>query len=488
MAGKDDRRFIILPTRGFLASETTGNATKSILFELQHAGMVSIRHAAVPAQNVKVLASLHENGPKLVEMTEVQAFTLRKNNPGLRIVPEVFYKIAREPHIEVASGKKAFPTANLTRLKLTVVLKKGGAPVPDVHVVAFTNFAKRIGAEGNTNRKGQVSLALPATTRKLEKVYLYAEHTAWPIIVANLLVSAGPIKLPAIDLAFADSRVKACAPFSAADGRGVKVGILDTGCGPHGAIAVAKGVSTVFGDTDQDFTDTIGHGTHVAGVIAAHSPAFTGIAPGVTLNVYRVFPRSGGGASNFDIGNAIDQAAADGCDLLNLSLGGGPRDAVIDDAIKAARAKGSICVVAAGNDAGPVAQPGAHPLVVCVSAMGFKGAWPKGAVQDDDVTTPAGKFKSYIAGFSNTGPEIDLTGSGCGIISTYPHERFAIMDGTSMACPCATGAIARRLAAAPAILNAKRDATRADQIAKLALADAKDLGFPPSKQGAGLRT
>jgi subtilisin len=145
-------------------------------------------------------------------------------------------------------------------------------------------------------------------------------------------------------------------------------------------------------------------------------------------------------------------------------------------------------VVAAGNDAGPVAQPGAHPLVVCVSAMGYKGAWPKGAVQDDDVTAPAGKFKSYIAGFSNTGREIDLTGSGCGIISTYPHERFAIMDGTSMACPCATGAIARRLAKAPAVLNAARDATRADQIAKLALAEAKDLGFPPSKQGAGLRT
>jgi subtilisin len=62
------------------------------------------------------------------------------------------------------------------------------------------------------------------------------------------------------------------------------------------------------------------------------------------------------------------------------------------------------------------------------------------------------------------------------------------MDGTSMACPCATGAIARRLADAPAILNARRDASRADQIAKLALADAKDLGFPPSKQGAGLRS
>ena len=307
------------------------------------------------------------------------------------------------------------------------------------------------------------------------------------MILHDVRLDAGPLVLPAIDLAFADSRVKACGPFRPGDGKAVKVGVLDTGCGPHSALHVAKGVSTVFGDTDEDFTDTHGHGTHVVGVIAANSTTFVGIAPAATLNVYRVFPRSGAGASNFDIGNAIDQAVADGCDLLNLSLGGGNMDAVTDEAIKAARAKGTVCVIAAGNDRGPVANPGAHPLAVCVSATGFKGAWPKGATQDEDLTTPAGKFKTYIAAFSNTGPEIDLTGPGCGIISTYPKERFAVMDGTSMACPCATGAIARRLASAPAILGATRDASRADRIVELAQAQTKDLGFPPAKQGAGLR-
>lgn len=488
MAGNTAKRFIILPTRGFVATATTGNETLSTLFALQHPGMINLSSAATPALHVKVLSSLHENGPKLVELTTLQAFNLRKSSPGLRIVPEVRYQIARLPHIAVASGKKAFPSATLAKLKLTVLLKTGAIPIPDVTVVAFTNFAKRIGAKGATNSKGQVSLALPATTKKLEKVYLYAEHTAWPMVLNNVLLSAGSISLPAIDLAFDDGRVKACGPFSMGDGMGVKVGVLDTGCGPHGAIVVAKGVSTVFGDSDTNFTDTLGHGTHVAGVIAARSAAFTGTAPAATLNVYRVFPRNGEGASNFDIGNAIDQAVADGCDLLNLSLGGGDMDAVTDEAIKAARAKGTVCVVAAGNDAGPVANPGAHPLVACVSAMGFKGAWPKGATQDDDVTSPAGKFKTYMAAFSNSGPEIDLTGPGCGIVSTYPNERFAVMDGTSMACPCATGAIARRLANAPTILGAARDASRADKIMQLIQADTQNLGFAPSKQGAGLRT
>jgi subtilisin len=326
------------------------------------------------------------------------------------------------------------------------------------------------------------------TTKALERLYLYAEHTAWPMMLRSFQVSPDPIGLPAIDLKFSDSRVKANAPFDPKNGKGVKVGVLDTGCGPHDALVVAKGVSTVFGDTDTEFTDTLGHGTHVAGVITARSATFTGIAGAATLNVYRVFPRSGDGASNFDIGNAIDMAVADGCDLLNLSLGGGPMDLVTDEAIKAARAKGTVCIIAAGNEGGPVANPGAHPLVVCVSAMGFKGAFPKGAVQEGDVTKPLGKSNSYIAAFSNTGPEIDLTGSGCGIMSTYPQNRFAVMDGTSMACPCATGAIARRLANTPAVLSAKRNADRSDQIVKLALADAKDLGLPPSNQGAGLRT
>ena len=137
-----------------------------------------------------------------------------------------------------------------------------------------------------------------------------------------------------------------------------------------------------------------------------------------------MFPRDPKiGASNFDIGNAIDLAVADGCDLLNLSLGGGPLDAVTDEAIKAARAAGTVCVIAAGNDAGPVANPGRHPFAACVSAMGFEGAWPKGAMQDDDITRPFGKAKSYIAAFSNTGPEIDLTGPGCGTARREARRR-----------------------------------------------------------------
>ncbi|MBK7657841.1 MAG: S8 family serine peptidase [Betaproteobacteria bacterium] len=308
------------------------------------------------------------------------------------------------------------------------------------------------------------------------------------MIMENVAMGSAPIALPAIDPAHIDARSLLAPPGPLDDGRGVRVGVLDTGCGAHADLVVAKGISMVYGDSDSGYHDTEGHGTHVAGVVAARGREFRGLAPSVSLNIYRVFPRDGSGASNFDIGNAIDTAVADGCDLLNLSLGGGPMDAVTDEAIKSARARGTVCVIAAGNDAGPVSNPGTHPLALCVSAIGAKGTWPKGATQQEDVTSPSGRSKTYMAAFSNTGPEVDLAGTGCGIISTYPGDRFAVMDGTSMACPCVTGAIARLLSGSTAILNGARDAQRADQIVRLATQGAVDLGFARESQGAGLRS
>ena len=156
------------------------------------------------------------------------------------------------------------------------------------------------------------------------------------------------------------------------------------------------------------------------------------------------------------------------------------------EAIKAARAKGVVCVIAAGNDGAAVAWPARHALAVAVSALGFKGLWPEGAMQSQTVKLPMGKEHSYIADFSNTGPEIDLAGPGVGIISCIPHDRFGVMDGTSMACPGVTGALARRLAADAKTLAMPRDGDRADAIVKLALESARDMGLPPFTQGAGL--
>jgi subtilisin family serine protease len=83
-------------------------------------------------------------------------------------------------------------------------------------------------------------------------------------------------------------------------------------------------LSSGFSDRIAKPQDTDGHGPHVAGVIAARGNGSMGIAPSVLLNIYRVFPRDGDGASNFDIAKATDMAVADGCDLVNMSISGSP--------------------------------------------------------------------------------------------------------------------------------------------------------------------
>ncbi|MET0335472.1 MAG: S8 family serine peptidase [Rhizobacter sp.] len=483
-------RFVLLPTRGFTTDEPhNAAAIETFLTTMSQHGP---RRLAAPAPadwaRFTVLDSIQSNGAKLVAMSDVALMRLKREQPGLRVVPEVFYPPARAPRPPILTGAMAFSSrAVLTQPVVKVVMKGSCKPLRGVDVIAFSDFAAGKGAQATTNARGQATLALPRSVKTLERVYVYPAHSAWPVLLHNWPLSAGVIELPAIELDFVDSCAKAYPKRAADDGAGVTVGVIDTGIGPHDALAVKGGMNAVTGEDPADWADSDIHGTHVAGIVAGNGCGYLGVAPGVSLRAYRVFGKNAeDGASSFAIAKAIDRAVADGCDLLNMSLGGGPNDPTTSEAIKAARAKGVVCVVAAGNEGGPVAWPARHPLALSVSALGFKGLWPAGAMQAQTLTEPLGKEQSYIATFSNTGPEIDVAGPGVGVISCIPKHRFGVMDGTSMACPAVTGALARRLAADATTMAMPRDGDRADAIVKLALRAARDMGLPPLAQGAGL--
>lgn len=482
-------RFVLLPTRGFTTDEPHNTAAvESFLTTMAAHGP---RHFDLPvpphAARFKVLDSIQSNGAKLVAMSGVALMRLKREQPGLRVVPEVYYPPARAPRPRIITGAVAFSARMvLAQPTVKVVLQGSGKPLRAVEVIAFSDFAGRKGAQATTNGRGEAVLELPRSVKVLERVYLYPAHGAWPMLLAQWPLRNGVIELPPIALDFVDSRDKAYPRRAEGDGQGVTVGVIDTGVGPHEALQVAGGMNAVTGEDPADWSDSDIHGTHVAGIIAGRGCGYLGVSPAVSLRAYRVFGKGAEGASSFAIAKAIDRAVADGCDLLNLSLGGGPDDPTTSEAIKAARAKGVVCVIAAGNDGGPVAWPARHPLALSVSALGFRGLWPAGAMQAQTVTEPLGKEHSYIADFSNTGPEIDLAGPGVGVISCIPRNRFGVMDGTSMACPAVTGALARRLAADARTLAMPRDADRADAIVKLALAAARDMTLPPLAQGAGL--
>jgi hypothetical protein len=152
-------------------------------------------------------------------------------------------------------------------------------------------------------------------------------------------------------------------------GSGIKVGIIDTGCGPHPNLAHVNLVGAyVDGQIlpGSEATDVVQHGTHTTGIVGArptNDGDYAGMAPGCSLYHARVFKGEGinDGPTQADLINAIDALSrGQGCDLINMSLGGGPPTQAEEDAIRDALQRGTLCICSAGNDDGPIEYPGAY--------------------------------------------------------------------------------------------------------------------------------
>ena len=493
--GSSSQRYILLPASQMQTSGATNPAIKNFLTQLT--GNVSARsamhlgvRAAVKTKAsiaVNVLDSIHENGAKLVSIKDAELADFRFSYPGLRIIPEKFYRLSyrlepRSSGITRAAAGRA-STAFSTQILIT---DHAGDPLEDIYVVAFTDFAQRTGDSGTTGKKGIVNLTLDS--KKVERIYVYPEHSYWGYYRKGFDITANyQIKLASIDLAYTDA-LRFFYPTNnwPKITSKVRVGIIDTGFGPHKDIKIKAGANMVMNEDPKAYQDLEGHGTHCAGIIAANGK-MPGVAVGVELYIYRVFPHNKS-ASNFDIMKAIDQAKKDKCDLVNMSLGEEGLDEGIVSSIKDAYSKGVLCFAANGNeDRSPVSFPASYSLSIAVSAMGRKGCFPASTVQSGIVHAPFGKDKkNFIADFSNIGPETDLTAPGVGIISTYPQDRYAIMDGTSMACPAATGLAARLLSTQPAILAMPRNEARTDAIQKFLATKIKSMGFNANFEGKGM--
>lgn len=497
----ETQQFILLPSEGLRADLPTTASLGVGRFLLNIEGFLGGRARKLssigtldrpPDLSLRVLDSIHENGAKLVELATDSVPDLRAYQPGLRLVPLAYFRPAIPPRPTVEAKPRVAAGRRSLGIKVNIVSALDGSPVVGVDVVAFTDFEARVGAQGRTNAKGVATLSFGTSRKKVQRLYVFTDRDYWGALRRSVTLTSGTtIRLTPIDLGYQDSVRHFYGSPAESAGEGVTVGIIDTGVGPHPDLTVAGGENTVPGENLNDFGDNgLHHGTHVAGIVAARGTppdGIPGVAPGVALRSYRVFGLNDDRASNYAIAKAIDRATAQGCDLINLSLGGGDPDEATTLALQDARRRGALPIIAAGNDdRAPVSFPASDSMAIGISAMGRKGTFPSGAMESGDVRAPYGDDRAdFVAAFSNIGSDIDLTGPGVGVISTVPGG-YATMSGTSMACPAVTGAAARMLSSRADILSMAKDQARSDAIAHALLTSGVTKGFGARYEGSGL--
>ncbi|MED3623322.1 S8 family peptidase [Neobacillus thermocopriae] len=257
-------------------------------------------------------------------------------------------------------------------------------------------------------------------------------------------------------------------------GRGITVAILDTGCDmfhPDLKDQIVGGRN--FTDDDNGnpdvFQDYNGHGTHVAGTIAAkqNDNGVVGVAPEAKLLIIKVLNKKGTGQYEWII-NGIHYAIEQKVDIISMSLGGPVDVPELHEAIQKAVQNNILVVCAAGNEGDgndstdEFAYPGSYNEVISVGAIDLErnSSW-----------------------FTNSNNEVDVVAPGEKILSTYLDGKYATLSGTSMSTPHVSGALA--LIKVLANASFERDLSESELYAQL-IKRTVPLGNSPKLEGNGL--
>jgi len=163
------------------------------------------------------------------------------------------------------------------------------------------------------------------------------------------------------------------------------------------------------------WADDNGHGTHVAGIIAAADNAIgvVGVAPEAELYGVKVLNSQGSGWLS-DVIAGIEWCPDNRMNVVNMSLGASSGSTLLEQACRNAADAGILLVAAAGNEGAPVIYPAAYSSVIAVAA-----------------TDSADR----VASWSNKGPQVELSAPGVDVRSTWIGSGYATHSGTSMAAP-----------------------------------------------------
>jgi thermitase len=244
----------------------------------------------------------------------------------------------------------------------------------------------------------------------------------------------------------ADADVDAVEAWTFASGNGIKVAVLDSGVDlDHPDINPKVVLRANFSGAATN-EDKYGHGTHVAGIVAASHNSFgvAGVCPGCTILAGKVLDDRGIGSSS-GLANGINWAVSNGAQVINMSIGV-RASRTLETAINNAWSKGVVLVAAAGNGGNQTKiYPAGYPNVIAVAATDNKDA--------------KASFSTYGASW------VDIAAPGVNVYSTFPNQDFVLREpnnrslsydvgnGTSMSSPIVAATVALAWSKNPGATN-----------------------------------
>ncbi|NJP05261.1 MAG: peptidase S8 [Chloroflexaceae bacterium] len=244
-----------------------------------------------------------------------------------------------------------------------------------------------------------------------------AVELAQPNYVRQMLLTSND---EAVGQQWALENIQAFAAWDITTGANIPLAILDTGVSsghPDLAGKVQAGYNAIMGDAYTE--DDNGHGTAIAGIMAAttnNGAGIAGVCWGCTIVPVKVLDGNGSG-NDATVSDGIRWATDNGVRVINLSLGGQDDSRILREAIDYAVSRGVVVTAASGNEGeqgNPVSYPAAYGNVIAVSATGNTDA---------------------VTSFSNTGEYIDLSAPGVGLWTTILDGQYGTPNGTSFSSP-----------------------------------------------------
>ena len=360
---------------------------------------------------------------------------------------------------------KNFTISIILMILLSSLVPAVAAPPEDKMVNVIIGFNNNHGDDvrslvaahgGNAGTAWSIIHAMPASipSRAIEAIqnspnvkYVELDGTVYaigkPSTPPGKDKNKDPTPQPQQEIPWGVGQINADVAWGTSTGEGVKVAVLDTGIDySHPDLDVKGGVS-VIGPREstepRDWNDKNGHGTHVAGTIAAmnNTIGVVGVAPNASLYAVKVLGNSGIGSYS-DLIDGIQWSIDHEMQVISMSLSGTSNSITVKTVCDAANTHGLILVAAAGNKGDgnnattELSYPAAYDSVIAVGATDINNLAPS---------------------WSNSGPYVEMAAPGVDIISTWTDESYNTISGTSMATPHVSGTVALILAVNDSLSN-----------------------------------